>query len=164
MWPKFEICFLKGTKHCGKRWKCWLSAFSPFPTMFSKAFSVRVVESRDCVVQGWIVLNAEEVQQHVYMLRRFSSTYICWGGSAARIYAEEVQQHVYMLRRFSSTYICWGGSAARIYAEEVQQHVYMLRRFSSTYICWGGSTARIYAEEVQQHVYADCFCCTFFPK
>ena len=23
-------------KHCGKRRKCWLSAFSPFPTMFFK--------------------------------------------------------------------------------------------------------------------------------
>ena len=30
-------------KHCGKRRKCWLSAFSPFPTMFQKAFdSVRL--------------------------------------------------------------------------------------------------------------------------
>ena len=25
-------------KHCGKRRKCWLPAFSPFPTMFSKGF------------------------------------------------------------------------------------------------------------------------------
>ena len=33
---KIEICFRKGRKHCGKRWKCWLSAFSPFPIMFSK--------------------------------------------------------------------------------------------------------------------------------
>ena len=28
----------KGRKHCGKRRKCWLPAFSPFPTMFSKGF------------------------------------------------------------------------------------------------------------------------------
>ena len=25
-------------KHCQKRRKCWLPAFSPFPTMFSKDF------------------------------------------------------------------------------------------------------------------------------
>ena len=25
-------------KHCGKRRKCWLPAFSSFPTMFSKGF------------------------------------------------------------------------------------------------------------------------------
>ena len=28
---KTEICFGKGRKHCGKRRKCWLPAFSPFP-------------------------------------------------------------------------------------------------------------------------------------
>ena len=33
-----KICFEKGGK-CGKRRKCWLPAFSPFPTMFSKTFS-----------------------------------------------------------------------------------------------------------------------------
>ena len=27
-----------GKKHCGKRRKCWLPAFSPCPTMFSKGF------------------------------------------------------------------------------------------------------------------------------
>ena len=31
-----------GKKHCGKRRKCWLSEFSPFPTMFSKGFFFRV--------------------------------------------------------------------------------------------------------------------------
>ena len=30
------ICFGLGRKHCGKGRKCWLPAFSPFPTMFSK--------------------------------------------------------------------------------------------------------------------------------
>ena len=40
-------------KHCGKRRKCWLSAFSPFPTMFSKGFFLRVVKSRDCVVKSF---------------------------------------------------------------------------------------------------------------
>ena len=32
--------------------KCWLPAFSPFPTMFSKGFFIRVVKSRDCVLKG----------------------------------------------------------------------------------------------------------------
>ena len=39
-------------ENCTKRRKCWLSAFSPFPTMFSKGLSVRVVESRHCVVMS----------------------------------------------------------------------------------------------------------------
>ena len=30
--------------------ECWLPAFSPFPTMFSKGFFPRVVISQDCVV------------------------------------------------------------------------------------------------------------------
>ena len=33
---KIKISFGKGRKHCGKRRKCWLPAFSPFPTLFSK--------------------------------------------------------------------------------------------------------------------------------
>ena len=37
----------KSRKHCRKR----LPAFSPFPTMFSKPFLLRVVKSRDCVVK-----------------------------------------------------------------------------------------------------------------
>ena len=49
---KREIHFGIGRKHCGKRRKCWLPAFSPFPTMFLKGFVVRVVKSRDCVVKG----------------------------------------------------------------------------------------------------------------
>ena len=28
----------QGRKHCGKRRKCWLPAFSPFPTVFSEGF------------------------------------------------------------------------------------------------------------------------------
>ena len=35
---KLKFWFGKDRKHCGKRRKCWLPAFSPFPTMFSKAF------------------------------------------------------------------------------------------------------------------------------
>ena len=46
-------------KHCGKMRKCWLPAFSPFPTIFSKAFFSRGVKSRNCVVMVKIlVLNA----------------------------------------------------------------------------------------------------------
>ena len=48
---KKEICFEKRRKHCGKRRKCWLPAFSPFPTMFSKGFLLRVVYSRECVIK-----------------------------------------------------------------------------------------------------------------
>ena len=29
---------------------CWCAAVSPFPTMFSKGFFLRVVKSRDCVI------------------------------------------------------------------------------------------------------------------
>ena len=47
-----NLKFGKGRKHCGKRRNCWLPAFSPFPTMFSKGFFLRVVKSRDCVVMG----------------------------------------------------------------------------------------------------------------
>ena len=49
---EIEICFRKGRKHCGKRRKCWLQAFSPFPTMFSEGFFLRVVKSGDCVVKS----------------------------------------------------------------------------------------------------------------
>ena len=48
---KIEIAVGKGRKHCGKRRKCWLPAFSPFPSMFSKGFLYRVVKSWDCMVK-----------------------------------------------------------------------------------------------------------------
>ena len=32
--------------------KCWLPAFSPFPTMISKALCFKVVKSPDCVVKS----------------------------------------------------------------------------------------------------------------
>ena len=35
----------KDRKQCGKRRKCWLPAFSPFPTMFSRGLFLRVVKS-----------------------------------------------------------------------------------------------------------------------
>ena len=37
-----------GGKHSGKRRKCWLPAFSPFPRMVSKALRFRVIKTRDC--------------------------------------------------------------------------------------------------------------------
>ena len=46
------VSFGKVGKHCGKRRKCWLPAFSPFPTIFSKRLFVGVVENRDCVVKS----------------------------------------------------------------------------------------------------------------
>ena len=49
---KIEICFGNGRKHFRKRRKCWLSTFSPFPTMFSKASLLRVIKSWDCVVKS----------------------------------------------------------------------------------------------------------------
>ena len=38
---KLKFVFWKDRKHCGKRRKCWLPAFSPFPTMFSKGFIIQ---------------------------------------------------------------------------------------------------------------------------
>ena len=35
-----------------KRRKCWSQAFSPFHTMFSKGFYLKVVKSTDCLVNG----------------------------------------------------------------------------------------------------------------
>ena len=37
---------------CGKRRKCWLPAYSPFPATFSKGLLLRVVKSPDCVVKS----------------------------------------------------------------------------------------------------------------
>ena len=49
---KTEIIFGMGTKHCGKRRKCWLQCWSPFCTMFSKGFFFRVVKRRDYMIKG----------------------------------------------------------------------------------------------------------------
>ena len=46
--------FDSAEKQCRKRRKCWLPAFSPFPTMFSKGFFLRVVKSQDCEVKSYI--------------------------------------------------------------------------------------------------------------
>ena len=49
---KQQIFFGIGRKHCGKRRKYWFPAFSPIPSMFSKGFILRNVNSRDCLVKG----------------------------------------------------------------------------------------------------------------
>ena len=49
---EIETCAWKGREHCGKRRKCCLPAFSPFLTIFSKAFFFRGVKSQDYVVKG----------------------------------------------------------------------------------------------------------------
>ena len=48
---KVEICLRTSRKLCGKRRKCWLPAFSPFPTMFSECLFLGVVKGRECVVK-----------------------------------------------------------------------------------------------------------------
>ena len=49
---KFLLENGKHRKHCGKKRKCWLPAFSPVPTMFSKGFLYRVLKSQDYVVKS----------------------------------------------------------------------------------------------------------------
>ena len=50
-----------GRKHCRKRRKCWLPAFSPFPTMFSKAAFHRgptqVAQWRACPAHDHVVVS-----------------------------------------------------------------------------------------------------------
>ena len=51
---KIEFFWGKGRKHRGKRRKCWLPAFSSFPTMFPKGsfICMGVIKSCDCVVNS----------------------------------------------------------------------------------------------------------------
>ena len=51
MTEKFKFVLEKVDKHCGKRRKCWLPAFSPFPAMFSKDFLFKVIISQDSEVK-----------------------------------------------------------------------------------------------------------------
>ena len=46
------ISLFSSKENSGKRKKCLLPAFSPFPTVFSKVFFFRVVKSQDCVVKS----------------------------------------------------------------------------------------------------------------
>ena len=50
-----DFCLTFGRKHCGKRRKCWLPAFSPFTKKFSRDFFLVVVNSRDCVIKSVIL-------------------------------------------------------------------------------------------------------------
>ena len=66
---KNENCFWKCTKHCGKRRKCWLPAFSPFPTMFLKAVFLgveivweRVKEFNPFPNKPWFFLHVSAAQ------------------------------------------------------------------------------------------------------
>ena len=58
-----KICFGKGRKHCEKRRKCWLPGFSSFPTMFSKAFVLMVIQSGLCV---------KELKREIIILATFN--------------------------------------------------------------------------------------------
>ena len=49
---KMTISVFERGGNTGKRRECCLPAFSPFPTVFSKAFFCRVVKSWDCVVKS----------------------------------------------------------------------------------------------------------------
>ena len=55
-WLKTEILFGIGRQHCGKGRKCWSPAFFPLPTMFSKGFFFKVVQSQDYVVNEELTL------------------------------------------------------------------------------------------------------------
>ena len=49
---KLKFDFGRVEKYCGKRIKCWLPAFYPFPTVSSKGFYHRDVRSRYYMVKG----------------------------------------------------------------------------------------------------------------
>ena len=51
-WLEYWLFLVASRKHCGKRRKCWLPAFPPFPTMFSNGLSLKVVKSQDWVVES----------------------------------------------------------------------------------------------------------------
>ena len=52
--PNIEILDGKSREHCWNRGKCCLPTFSPFPIVFSKAFSfIRIVKNQDRVVKSY---------------------------------------------------------------------------------------------------------------
>ena len=59
-------------KHCWRRRKCWLPAFSPFLTMFSNVFSIKVAKNLDCMAKG--VNNISRVLKHAQVY--CSGTYV----------------------------------------------------------------------------------------
>ena len=52
--------------------KCWFPAFSPFPTMFSKGFFLKVVKSRDRVVK-WTKFSVLSVKSRKCQVSSWSS-------------------------------------------------------------------------------------------
>ena len=63
---KAGIYFGKGRKHCGKRRKCWLPAFSPVPTMLSRYSFSRVLRAR--IVQEFRVKHKSNVTKVLLVL------------------------------------------------------------------------------------------------
>ena len=61
---KIEKCLGDGKKHFVKRKKCWLPAFSPFHTMFSKGFFLKFVKSWDCAVKGECICKKKKKTTH----------------------------------------------------------------------------------------------------
>ena len=61
---KIEMCVAMGRKHFGKRRKCWLPAFSPFPYMFSKGSFLRVIKKWDCVVKGECLIKQQNFRMN----------------------------------------------------------------------------------------------------
>ena len=49
---KMTISLYDRVENTGKRRKCWLPAFSLFPTLFSKALFFKVIKSWDCVAKS----------------------------------------------------------------------------------------------------------------
>ena len=77
---KMMISLLDRVENTGKRRKCWLPAFSPFPTVFSKAFFLPVVKSGLCCkgliwtrLKSWCLVKGK----HVSCERR---PYASWSG------------------------------------------------------------------------------------
>ena len=50
--PKMKISIFDRVENTGKRRKCWLSALSHFPTLFSKDFFLRDIKSQDCLINS----------------------------------------------------------------------------------------------------------------
>ena len=63
---KSVIIFGMGRIHGGKRRKCWLPAFSTFPTVFSKGFFFRVAKKWDCVVELSILSKEGITNEYLY--------------------------------------------------------------------------------------------------
>ena len=63
MTQKLEKLLWEGRKHCGKRRKCWLPAFSPFPLMFSKGYFLRVVKNQNCDKELFLYNTILQVQR-----------------------------------------------------------------------------------------------------